>query len=88
MSGVKRYDVDYGYDPIGDCRCCPSMSEDRDGEYVTYKDYMTLLREYAEVRAELIASLQLVPQFITLEAARDFVRDKLQEVRDAKKKLS
>lgn len=53
MSGVTRYTLDPSYDPMADCHCYPTIEPDTDGEYVTYKDYMTLLREYAEYKQEV-----------------------------------
>lgn len=48
MRKIKRFDLDSGYDPMGDCFCNPGMIEDDHGEYVLFADYMKLLREYSE----------------------------------------
>jgi hypothetical protein len=48
MSKLRRFSLDPGYDPMGDCHCYPSIEEDDNGMYVLYEDYMKLLREYSE----------------------------------------
>lgn len=50
MSGVKRYSMEYDYNGDGADNCTCSVEENRDGLYVEYVAYMTLLREYMEFK--------------------------------------
>lgn len=45
---IKRYTMAYDYNITGEGGCTCDIEEDKDGYYVTYDDYMSLLREYEE----------------------------------------
>lgn len=54
MSGVPRFRMNYDYMGNGEDSCCCDVEEDKNGQYVEYSSYMSLLREYAEFKQEVI----------------------------------
>lgn len=46
MGRIRRFRLEYDHH----VNCCCSVEEHLSGEYVTYEDYMNLLREYSEYR--------------------------------------
>lgn len=54
MSGVKRFNMKYDYagDGVDNCRC--DVGEDKNGYYIEYSSYMSLLCEYSKFKQEVL----------------------------------